>query len=120
MLFKPEFASVLEKLPKSEVLALHKSIKRYTKKVVKKQDLKQQLIYLIASYEIMYNKLNQKLNPECNPQAIDKSKLNTMSQNDLYGIHACMRNAMRYSNTKKQVIDSLIKFSKQMEYFVSY
>lgn len=121
MEFNPEFVSIMvHRFSKEEVLNIHKSLKQYTRKVSRKSDLIQQLTYLLYSYELLYNKLQKEINPTAPQFIIDKAKLNTMTQDELYGIHACFRKCITYTATKQRAIDNILKFVKQIHYFITY
>lgn len=121
MNFNPEFVSIMvHRFSKEEVLNLHKSIKQYTRKVARKSDLIQQLTYLLYSYELLYNRLQRELNPSAPEFAIDKTKLHSMTQDELYGMHTLFRRCMKYTTTKQRAIDNIISFAKQVHYFITY
>ena len=121
MSFSPEFVATLQtKMCRNEILDLHKAIKNYTKKQTKKENLELQLGYLLRAYEMLYNKLNKMNNPNAQSLEIDKSKLKTLSRDELYGIHMCMRKCMKFPSTKQDAINNLISFAKQVHYFITY
>ena len=121
MEFNPEFVSIMvHRFSKKEILDIHKSLKQYTKKVSRKSDLIQQLTYLLYSYELLYNRLQKEINPTAVEYSIDKNKLHSMTQDELYGIHTCFRKCMKYTNTKQGAIDNILAFVKQVHYFITY
>ena len=119
--FSPEFVSVMaHQLTKHEILNLHNSLKAYTRKVSKKADLIQQLTYLLYQYEILYNRLLRQIQPDSATVAIDKTKLASMTQNELIQIHGLFRRCLRYTNTKRRAINNILEFAKQVQYFIHY
>ena len=120
MSFNPEIIAKMKELSAREIIETYRAIKNYTKKTTKKADLQKQIEYLLCSYEMLYNKLNKMENPEAPTLILDKSKLNQLPRDELYGIHMMFRKSMRRSATKQQAIDNLVKFSKQIQYFNEY
>ena len=121
MNFDPQFVSIMaHKIPKEELLNIYKSIKMYTRKVARKSDLIQQLTYLLYSYELLFNRLQREVNPSAPEFTIDKTKLHTMTQDELYGMHTMFRKCLKYTITKQGAINNLLAFIKQIHYFIAY
>ena len=121
MSFEPEFVAIMtDKMSKKEVFDLHKSIKTYTKKTTKKKDLQIKIKCLLTSYEILYNKLSKSLNPDSLDLILDKTKVENISRDELYGIHTMFRKSMKHPKTKQDAINNIIAFAKQIHYFNTY
>ena len=121
MAFSPEFVAVMShKLSKQELVDCHKALKKYSRKVSKKADLMEQLGYLLYGYELLYNQLQKRVSPDAKPITIDKTKLSTMTQNELLQLHTLFRRCLKYTSTKQGVINNILAFAKQVEYYISY
>lgn len=121
MSFQPEFVAIMtDKMSKTELFNIHKAIKNYTKKITKKEDLQLQIGYLLRAYEMLYNKLNKMENPDAISLVLDKSKCEKLSRDELYQIHVLFRKSMKHPKTKKDAINNILAFAKQIHYFNTY
>ena len=119
--FSAEFVSIMvHRFSKADVLDIQKSLKQYTRKVARKAELIKQLTYLLYSYELLYNRLNKEVNPHAPDYVIDKNKLHTMTQDELYTMHSLFRKCLKYTSTKQGAFNNIIAFVKQVNYFIAY
>ena len=109
----------LHKKSHQELLKIYKNFKAHTKKQSKKEELVKEINTLIQ----LLNTFRQELGQELKSPVKTFVKTNTQDYDavDLRQIHASFRQALQCSHTNKaNIIQAILKLSKQVNFFIHY
>lgn len=109
----------LHKMSLHELKSVHKQFKMYTKKMSKKEELSIAITEIVRTFEKIRCDLSMKYNCVIKPRG--ERDISNLTADDLRQIHTSFRHALRCGSfTKLRIICSLVKLSKQVDYFVQY
>ena len=109
----------LHKKSYKELLEIYKVLKIHTKKLSKKEDIIKEINIIIDLLNNFRCNLSKEL--KCSVKTYTKSNIEEVNSVDLRQAHACFRQALQCNKTNKSsIIQSLIKLSKQVNFFINY
>ena len=102
-----------------ELSDIYKVLKQHTKKLSKKEDITKEISTIIDLLNNFRSNLSKEL--KCSVKTYTKSNIEEMDAVDLRQAHASFRQALQCNKTNKSnMIQSLIKLCKQVNFFIHY